>query len=390
MTLRRFKTNVFILEGANAFATGLYFNWIFFFTQNHLHFGVIENLGLVTLHGLVYTGAAWFGGWFAHRYGNFPALKIGTVTMSLALGAGTFLPVAAGQIAVLLGWTIGMCFTWPILQSLVSDGENVRRMPRLAGIYNVVWSGVSALSYFAGGAILKQFGIRSLFWIPALIHLAQLAHVFWLEKNATASVLKSNAEEQTTDRQIEPNHPIRQKQFLRFALLANPFAYVAINTVIPMMPLVARRFDLSLAMTGVCCSVWFFVRMGAFILFWFWRGWHYQFGILLTAKIFLIASLLGILLAPYFWILLVAQVLFGLSLGLIYYSSLYYSMDGGNAKSRHGGLHEAMIGFGTFLGALVGVGAKYFFPDIASISIWAVSGLLLIGLFGLIWLRYRR
>ena len=63
MTRRRLKTNVFFLEGFNAFATGIYFNWLFFFTHNRLHFGIAENLGLVALHGLVYTGAAWFGGW---------------------------------------------------------------------------------------------------------------------------------------------------------------------------------------------------------------------------------------------------------------------------------------------------------------------------------------
>ena len=157
-----------------------------------------------------------------------------------------------------------------------------------------------------------------------------------------------------------------------------------------MIPVVAARFNLSPMLAGFLCSVWFFVRMGAFILFWLWPGWHYRFGILLVAKITLIASFLSLLLAPDLWVLIVAQILFGLSVGLIYYSSLYYSMHGGNAKSEHGGLHEAMIGFGTFLGAAVGVGANYFFPEVAGTAIWAVGGLLLIGLFGLIWLRYRK
>jgi hypothetical protein len=69
---------------------------------------------------------------------------------------------------------------------------------------------------------------------------------------------------------------------------------------------------------GFFCSVWFFVRMGAFILFWLWPGWHYRFGFLFGAKLLLIASFLGLLLAPTLWILLVAQIVFGLSIGLIY------------------------------------------------------------------------
>lgn len=398
MTRRQLKTNVFVLEGCNAFATGIYFNWLFFFTQNRLHFGVAENLGLVALHGLIYTGAAWFGGWFAHHHGNYPSLKIGFVVMTVAMGVGAFFPVAGAQVGVLLLWTFGMCFTWPTLQSLVSNGEPDHRMPRLAGIYNIVWSALSAISYFIGGALLEKLGITALFWIPALIHLGQLAHVFWLEKIAKNISREFGAPPSGRPVPAPPGKGIpnefsdarSRKKFLSYALLANPMAYVAINTVIPMIPVVAQRFELSPTMTGVFCSIWFFVRMGAFILFWLWPGWHYRFGILFAAKILLIVSLLGILFAPYFWILLVAQILFGLSVGLIYYSSLYYSMHGGNAKSKHGGLHEAMIGIGTFFGAMVGVGAKYFFPNVAGISIWAVSSLLLAGLFGLIWLRYRK
>jgi len=394
MTCGQLKTNFFVLEGLNAFATGLYFNWLFFFTQSRLNFGVAENLGLVALHGMIYTAAAWFGGWFAHRIGNYSALKIGFAILAIALGAGTFLPFAVAQVAVMLIWTFGMCFTWPTLQSLVSDGEPARNMPRMAGIYNIVWSALSAVSYFVGGAMLENLGVTSLFWIPALIHLFQLGFVFWLETKVP-SLEMPQTEHDSTDalKNSSPAHEASapdQKNFLRFALLTNPFAYVAINTAIPMIPVVAARFNLSPMLAGFLCSVWFFVRMGAFILFWRWPGWHYRFGFLLAAKIILITSFLGLLLAPNLWILLLAQILFGLSVGLIYYSSLYYSMHGGNAKTEHGGLHEAMIGLGTFLGAAVGVGAKYFFPSTAEISIWAVSGLLLVGLLGLIWLRYRK
>ncbi|MEO5804250.1 MAG: MFS transporter [Verrucomicrobiota bacterium] len=393
MTRRQLKTSFFFLEGLNAFATGLYFNWLFFFTQSRLNFGVAENLGLVALHGMIYTGAAWFGGWFAHRIGNYSALKVGFAILAVSLGAGAFLPFAVAQVAVMLVWTFGMCFTWPTLQSLVSEGEPARNMPRMAGIYNIVWSALSAVSFFVGGAMLEKLGVTSLFWVPAFVHLFQLGFVFWLQiKAAKVSPIEHDSTAAVKNLP-DPAHEasaLVQKNFLRFALLTNPFAYVAINTAIPMIPVVAARFNLSPMLAGFFCSVWFFVRMGAFILFWLWPGWHYRFGILLTAKITLVGSFVSLLLAPNLWILLVAQILFGLSVGLIYYSSLYYSMHGGNAKTEHGGLHEAMIGFGTFLGAAVGVGAKYFFPYVAEISIWAVSGLLLVGLLALIWLRIRR
>ncbi len=393
ISFRQFKLAVFTLEGLNAFATGLYFNWLFFFTERQLHFGVSENLKLVALHGLVYAGSSWLGGWFAHRVGNYRALKLGFSIMLAALGAGFFLNSSAAQIVVLLAWTFGVCFTWPTLQSLISEGESSSRMPRMAGIYNIVWSGVSAVSFFIGGALFEKLGVASMFWVPVLIHLGQLGMVFWMER--TKVNVAHDPARQILPQPVLPvgqNNSVARKTFLRFALLTNPFAYVAINTAIPMIPEVANRFHLSPMWAGFFCSLWFFARMGAFILFWLWPGWHYRFGILLRAKILLVASFLGVLLAPQLWVMLLAQVIFGMSVGLIYYSSLYYSMEGGSSRKsgRHGGLHEAMIGLGTFLGALVGASAKQFYPAVAGISIWSVAGLLLIGLCGLIWLRYRK
>ena len=83
----------------------------------------------------------------------------------------------------------------------------------------------------------------------------------------------------------------------------------------------------------------------------------------------------------------IAQIFFGLATGLIYYSSLFYSMDVGEASSEHGGLHEAFIGTGICLGPAVGALALTFAPQASNAATWAVSGLLAIGLGGLLWLR---
>jgi len=76
---------------------------------------------------------------------------------------------------------------------------------------------------------------------------------------------------------------------------------------------------------------------------------------------------------------------------LIYYSSLFYSMDvGGESQGEHGGLHEAAIGAGVFVGPAVGAAALQFFPMHSNNGVFAVSVLLLIGLGGLIGLRVKK
>jgi predicted MFS family arabinose efflux permease len=89
------------------------------------------------------------------------------------------------------------------------------------------------------------------------------------------------------------------------------------------------------------------------------------------------------------WLVILAQVLFGFGLGLIYYSSLYYSMDAGDAKGEHGGFHEAMIGAGNCVGPAVGAAALHFFPNAPDSSTWTPTGLLVIGFGVLLWWRFR-
>jgi len=138
--------------------------------------------------------------------------------------------------------------------------------------------------------------------------------------------------------------------------------------------------DLSPMLAGFVCSAWMFARLGAFLALWRWSGWHYRFGWLLSSYLLLIASFAGLLLAPYLWAVVLAEIVFGWAIGLIYYSSLFYSMDASEAKGVHGGVHEAAIGLGIFTGPALGAAAVGFFPHQAHVSAWAVSGLLIVGL----------
>src|SRR5262249_25141363 len=125
----------------------------------------------------------------------------------------------------------------------------------------------------------------------------------------------------------------------------------------------------------------------AFFLLWFWEGWHYRFRWMVAAYVGLLASFAAVLLAPNLASLITAQVVFGVAVGLIYYSSLFYSMDTSEAKGEHGGIDEAAIGLGIFAGPAMGAASPYFLPDYPNGGVLAVSGLLAAGLAGLLAIR---
>lgn len=78
-------------------------------------------------------------------------------------------------------WTITLCFTWPILEALLSEHEPPDRLPDRVGLYNVIWAGTAAVGYSAWGWLFEQLGRSSLYWLPLVIHGGQFLTTWPLE-----------------------------------------------------------------------------------------------------------------------------------------------------------------------------------------------------------------
>jgi MFS family permease len=393
MTHRQLKAGYFTLAGMNTVATSYFFNYLFFFLRDHFGFGNRQNLWVSALHGFIYTFAAWQCGKFAARFGRRFSLKLGFLGLAGVMVTGAFLHTVPALLVLVAVYSVVLLFTWPALEALVSERESQTGVQEMVGIYNCTWAGAAAFAYFTGGKLYDLFGAGAVFWLPAGIFILQFILLLWLDRHHAAVIAATPEPPKEKHHMPEAaalHQPVSPQAFLKMAWLANPFAYIAINTLIAVMPGVAHNLALTATQAGLFCSVWFFGRFGAFALLWQWRGWHYRFRWLLAAFILLIASLATILLAQQLWLVVVAQIFFGLATGLIYYSSLFYSMDVGEASSEHGGLHEAFIGAGICLGPATGALALTLAPQSANAATWAVSGLLTVGLGGLVWLRGRR
>jgi len=385
----RRKVIGFLLTALNTLACSYFGNYVFFLLQQQHGFGNRENLLTCALHGLIYVPAAWFGGRFAERRGLTTSLKVGFVGMAVVLFAGSFLPSLAGVLGTLALWTIAMCFTWPALEAFATHGESDAGTKRMVGIYNLTWSSCAGLMYFAGGSLFEGLGARSLFWIPAGILTAQFALTLWLERLPHSPAPPPPAEPHHPE-EAAFHQPVSPATFLKMAWLANPFAYIAIHSLLAVVPGRSAELGLTVAQSGWFWAVWFLARLGTFFLLWQWGGWHYRFRWMLAAFIALIASYVVLLLGKSFGLLLAAQVVFGLATGLLYYASLFYSMDVGETQGEHGGIHEAAIGLGICLGPAAGAAALWLAPAQPHADTFGVTGLLLVGLAGLVGLRLRR
>lgn len=395
---RRLRTGYFILQGLNSLAASYYFNYIFFYMEEHFGFGNRRNLQLSALYGFIYMLVAWYAGPFGQKRGYFFALRVGFWGMALFMLLGGLAPLLLGysrstmllELAILSGWTIAVCFTWPTLQALLSHDQSPGQSSRTAGIYNIMWAGTAAAAYLTSGTLLDNFGGEILFWVSGGLSVIQIVMLFRLERLATAvSAANPKSDADAIFSTPHPRPPANARTFAWLARIANPFAYVAIYGVLPVIPKLSEKLGLTPTYASLICSVWFWARLGAFVWFWRWPVWHYRFRWLLGSFVAMIASFLMILLSSSIWMLITAQTIFGLTIGLIYYSSLFYSMDLGESKGKGGGLHEAAIGLGIFIGPTAGVAALHFFPKHENAGTWGMGALLLVGLLLFLIVRIR-
>ena len=379
------KVIFYAIELINCYAAVYYSNFIFFYLKRTFGFGEVENLLTAALGGFVYIVAAWQGGKLAQRFGCIRLLYLGACVVILSLAMGMVFSSPGAQIMMFCLWTTGICLIWPALETQVCEraGANLSKM---VGIYNVTWAAGGAAAYFTAGFLIEKLGMASLFWIPLGLTAVELALLpiaaRWL-KNENARPCLETAEPPLHD------HP-DARRFQRMAWIANPFSYVAINTVIPLIPSIAEKLSLSTGMAGMLCSVWMFARLAAFLAFWRWTGWHYRFSWLAGSFGLMIVCFFGFLMSQSIGLLLAAQVGFGLSIGLIYYSSLYYSMNVTENHGSNAGLHEAMIGAGLFIGPAFGAATLYLVPGAIGIGAWSVGGLLCVGFSSILFVRHHR
>jgi predicted MFS family arabinose efflux permease len=373
------KFPLFVFEAMGALACGFYGNYVFFLFRDRHDFGNLGNLGVAALMGLVIALASWRGGKLAQRQGCVRTMVAGQLGMIVALAIGACFSSLPVQLAVLVLWAASQFMVWPALESLVTEGVSGTARAHLVGVYSVVWATCSALSYFFGGGLFEWLGSGSIFWLPPGLHLLQLVVLWGYARRHGEAPPVLLRESPPSEEMPQASRGVCPRSFQRMAWIANPFACVAAFTLLAMIPELARRMGLSVTMAGFFCSIWFFARLAAFVVMWRWPGWHYRFRWLLGGYLLLIMGFATVLTADGLWWLGAGQVAFGLAVGVLYYASLFYSMDVGEARAEQGGIHEAMMGAGNFVGPGIGALSLLIVPHAPHVGVWSVSGLLVVG-----------
>lgn len=367
----------YFIEGFNSFACTIFGSCLFFWTRARYGYSDTANLWLGTLQGLVYTVAPVLGGRWGDRCGHDLMVRIGTLGMLAAAALTWLLHVPWLPFFTLPLFIVSMCLTWPSLEAAVVLHPGRLSTPDRLGIYNMVWSGLGSLGFFAAGALFRL--------TPDAILLAVLG--FHAVQFAWLIFPRAPGVHPEVDRAPHRGDDLPQttkRRFKRLGWLGNGVGYLMVGGLMTLAPTLGERLGLPAASAIWMMGAFFVARAVTFVLLWRWPGWHYHLGWTVASLLAGPLALALIFITSQIGWLVLALLVLGSAVGLSYYSSIYYSLDYGEEKGEHGGWHESIIGLGGLLGPLSGVAGATLAGGVRGAQLFIVTTAGLLTISGLI------
>ncbi len=337
---------------AVVFCYSMISNAVYFLCIYRLKVPASSTLWIAAGGGLIYTLAAYFSGRLVDRWGAKRVLMAATasclvvfVSGALAVYENSFALMAATILLLNLLATP----SWPAIESALSRSPGTLRLGTRMMLYNLSWSGSTFIAFFLTGAFGEMLGWVNLCLILGGCVLVILLMLAWWTI-PQSMILKEHTADHSEDAAV-PLEPTKASTLLMMAWIANLFAYVSANAMVPLMPAVTK--GLGINNTGVATaigSVYMFARVIGFVLAWIWIGWRYRIRWKLTFVTIMLVSTYFIIISQNISELILLQVVLGLALAMIYSGSLYYAMHLSRGSGHNADIHEAVIGVGTVVG----------------------------------------
>ena len=304
-------------------------------------------LGLLpALSSTVYILCALSFGRLSDRGGRMRMARTG----ALAIAVGAILLQRATRIPQLFLFLpligIGGGLFWPAIQAELGDRGGVVGLGRRMGWFNVSWSAGKMMGFWTAGHIAQAHGTSA----PLLLAVLFEIIVFFLvprdeERGAPPAAQPSESLTPLDD---------RGRSFRRAAWLANLVAFGVGATLNYQFP--KRLFSIGLREGDLGNFLGFIGLVQTLTFAWLGlrRGWEDRASSIALPMLIGAASVGGLALAGREGSILLCAPGIGLALGFAYSASLFHSLHQDEQRGKNTGIHEALLGSGSFLLPLAG------------------------------------
>ncbi len=330
---------------------GLLFNWATFVFWTVLPIRALDfqasstQLALLqTASSAVYVLNSLFSGGLSDRVSR---ALLARLSVAIAIGCCA-VAVGAGSLTALFLIVPFMGFAcsiyWPSIQGALGAEAGPARLEKALGWFNVSWSIGKTLGFVMAGWIIAALSFGSALWMAA----ASALPILLLYPRDQAPPKEEAHPASATDR-----HAFRTlgyvANFLAFGVgstFQNQFIKYLHATPVPgWKP--STFFGIFLGSIYGTQTIFFAVLQRS-------SGWTYKRSLLYGVQFFCGAAALAIPFLTHDWTFLAAGAVIGVGLGFANASSIYYSLHGPSDHGKYAGLHEAVLGAGSFLAPLAG------------------------------------
>ncbi len=394
------------IEALTSVSVNLLLNGVAFLMTSRYGFTVKQNLWLMMTLAAAYAIGALATGKVARRFSK-PATLLGMQFVMLAL----LIPLAlAGLgmigsiwlfIPLLVAAMMVSTLTWPMIESILTENCDPKKMSRRITIYNLSWSLTSVIVIAAYGTLL-QFWPAGPLLLPIISHSLCLVLALVLRRLLPKT---TPAEAAPAVQHAAPDADLLQSRVLALWLsrISLPASFVVANSLMAMYPTMPVAAELGKA-GSLLASLWMGARVAMFALLGATTVWHHRPKWLLGGGILLLLSYLAIVIpgerlsifagAPLWSVVTImsaGEVVLGLMAGFVFSSSLYFGMVLSEGSTDHGGYHEALIGVGGVMGpGLAAVAQQLASGGTHLPGIAAVCGLMLLTISAATWITVRK
>jgi hypothetical protein len=329
--------------------TGILWNAIYFIAESQYGFTREKSLLLAFINGILYAAVALGAGRIVRaleaRTSPRGALALVLATQAMLAPLVLVFPGEGVLWVSAIVMTAFGALQWPIVQHYLVSGRHGREMRSAIGWWNTSWMAATALGLAAAGP-LKSMGLME--WaIPSLLpcNLLALACLRWFPSHPVAH-----------DGDEHARHvPRSYRSLLAAARVLHPMGYLVIGALAPILPYLFANLETPEALHAPIGATWHVARVVAVVVLWQTAFWHGRAASLVVAGLLLSLGFATAVAAPNQTMLGLGLVAIGLGQGAIYYSAIYYGLAVGAAEVEAGGIHEALVGMGYFIGPGIGL-----------------------------------
>jgi MFS family permease len=254
------------------------------------------------------------------------------------------------QLVIMFPFT-GLCLSafWPPYEAWIAEINDGRPLEKRVRMFNLAWATGVMIGYGISGYIY-ELSYMIPFYFAGVGSLFAVTVVTLQTKPVKQSTyVRAQNDNNGSDVQL-----YLTKKFLYISWIAIFFTWVTLGVLRYIFPKLISQLQMKPSVFGLLMLIWAGTQVVMFFFLGATKRWHYKFSILFIVQMLGCLGYVIIYLSnsPIFWAL--ALMLFGLQTGMIYFSSIYYSLHGHADKGNKSGWHECILSSGGFIGPFIG------------------------------------